>query len=47
MLLEYILMGCTWLFAIALAMAVDATPAPTWAWWIVALGVALSVSFDG
>ena len=47
MLLEYILMGCTWLFAIALAMAVDTTPAPTWVWWIVALGVALSVIFDG
>ena len=45
--LEYILMGCALLFAIALAMAVDATPVPTWVWWIVALGVALSVSFDG
>ena len=46
MLLEYILMGCTWLLAIVLALAVDASPAPTWVWRLVALGVALSVSFD-
>ena len=45
--LEYILMGCALLFAIVLAKAVDVTPVPTWVWWIVALGVAMSVSFDG
>ena len=46
MLLEYVIMGCTWLIAIVLALAVDASPAPNLGWWLVALGVALSVSFD-
>ena len=45
MLLEYAVVACVVLIALALALAVDTAPAPTLAWWLVAVGVALSVSF--
>ena len=46
MLLEYATVVCVWLIALVLTLAVDATPAPNLGWWLVAVGVALSVSFD-
>ena len=45
MLLEFCTFISLLVIAINLARAVDVFPVPTLAWWVVALGVALAVSF--
>ena len=45
MLLEFSIFVSLLVIAINLARAVDVFPVPTLAWWVVALGVALAVSF--
>ena len=46
MFLEYGIITSLLVIALILALAVDVSPAPTLAWWVVALGVALTVSFS-
>ena len=46
MFLEYSIFVSLLVIALTLALAVDVFPAPTLAWWVVALGVALTVSFS-